>query len=32
MADMAAKFAAELERVLRLYPTQWFNFYDFWKE
>ena len=32
MADMAAKFAAELERVVRLYPTQWFNFYDFWKE
>ncbi len=32
MADMAAKFAAELESVVRLYPTQWFNFYDFWKE
>ena len=31
MADMAAKFAAELERVVRMYPTQWFNYYDFWK-
>ncbi len=31
MADMAAKFASELERVVRMYPTQWFNYYDFWK-
>lgn len=23
-------YAAELERILRLYPTQWFNYYDFW--
>ena len=24
--------AADLERVVRAYPTQWFNFYGFWKD
>ncbi|HNW75327.1 MAG TPA: hypothetical protein PKJ28_00425 [Bacteroidales bacterium] len=24
-------FVAEMEKVIRLYPTQWFNYYDFWK-
>lgn len=28
---MAREFAAYLEDVVRQYPTQWFNFYDFWK-
>ena len=28
---MANEFAANLENVVRMYPTQWFNFYDFWK-
>ena len=32
MTDMARNFAAELESVVRMYPTQWFNYYDFWKE
>ena len=32
MADMAKKFASELENVVRMYPTQWFNYYDFWKD
>ena len=32
MADMARQFSAELENVVRMYPTQWFNYYDFWKE
>ena len=32
MTDMARSFAAELEKVVRMYPTQWFNYYDFWKE
>ena len=32
MTDMARNFAAELENVVRMYPTQWFNYYDFWKE
>lgn len=30
-AAMAEEFAGLLERVVRRYPTQWFNFYDFWK-
>jgi KDO2-lipid IV(A) lauroyltransferase len=25
-----ARVAADLERVIRLHPTQWFNFYRFW--
>lgn len=28
---MAREFAAHLETFIRRYPTQWFNFYDFWK-
>ena len=32
MTDMAKKFAFELENVVRMYPTQWFNYYDFWKD
>ena len=31
MADLAQKFASLLEEMVRRYPTQWFNFYDFWK-
>lgn len=30
MTAMAQRFAAELEEIVRLYPTQWFNYYDFW--
>ena len=30
MQDMAQKFADQLEAMVRLYPTQWFNYYDFW--
>ncbi|MCR5709198.1 MAG: lysophospholipid acyltransferase family protein [Bacteroidales bacterium] len=29
--SMAEAFAGCLESVVRKYPTQWFNFYDFWK-
>jgi predicted LPLAT superfamily acyltransferase len=25
-------FAGEMERILRLYPLQWFNYYDFFDE
>jgi predicted LPLAT superfamily acyltransferase len=25
-------FAKELEAIVRKYPTQWFNYYEFWKE
>ena len=28
---MARDFAVQMEDVVRQYPTQWFNFYDFWK-
>lgn len=29
---MAFAFASELERIVRKYPFQWFNYYDFWKK
>ena len=25
-------YVAELERLLKLYPTQWYNYFDFWKD
>lgn len=28
--QLAEAFVAELEKRVREYPTQWFNFYDFW--
>ncbi|MDR3297622.1 MAG: lysophospholipid acyltransferase family protein [Prevotellaceae bacterium] len=28
--QLATAYAQELERVVRRYPEQWFNFYDFW--
>ncbi len=28
--EYAARFAARLEHYTRLYPYNWFNFYDFW--
>lgn len=28
---LAEAFVAELEGIVRRYPEQWFNFYDFWK-
>ena len=28
---MAKAYASEITEVLRLYPDQWFNFYEFWK-
>ena len=30
MAAMAQSFASELEEIVKQYPTQWFNYYDFW--
>lgn len=27
---LAQRFADELETIVRQYPTQWFNYYDFW--
>ena len=28
---MAKAYAGEVTKILRLYPDQWFNFYEFWK-
>lgn len=30
MEHLSAAYVVELERMVRLYPRQWFNFYDFW--
>ena len=32
MEMLAQAFAAQLEEVVRLYPHQWYNYYDFWDE
>lgn len=31
IAQMAQTFASMLEEMVRQYPTQWFNYFDFWK-
>lgn len=31
MQQLAYSFAKNLEKTIREYPTQWFNYYDFWK-
>lgn len=28
--QLAHSYVAELERILKMYPTQWYNYYDFW--
>jgi len=30
MAQLAQGFAEQLESIVRRYPTQWFNYFDFW--
>jgi len=30
IAQLAHGYTAELERMLRKYPTQWYNYFDFW--
>lgn len=32
IAAIINDYISELEKVLRKYPEQWFNYYDFWKE
>ena len=32
MSQLAQSFASQLEDVVRRYPTQWFNYFDFWKQ
>lgn len=29
--ELTKKYVQELESIVRLYPRQWFNFYDFWE-
>jgi predicted LPLAT superfamily acyltransferase len=31
MEELATAYVAELERMIRMYPAQWYNFYEFWK-
>ena len=28
--ELAAAYAAELERMLTMYPAQWYNYFPFW--
>lgn len=30
-ANLVKSYAAELENIVKQYPLQWFNFYEFWK-
>jgi len=30
LSQLATAYVAELERIVRRYPTQWYNYYDFW--
>jgi predicted LPLAT superfamily acyltransferase len=31
ISDCSDRYVSELEYMLKRYPTQWFNFYDFWE-
>jgi predicted LPLAT superfamily acyltransferase len=31
LKQVVTEYAAELERIVKRYPNQWFNFYDFWR-
>jgi predicted LPLAT superfamily acyltransferase len=31
MAQLSRAYAEELERILKMYPTQWYNYFDFWR-
>ena len=31
ISELSVAYAAEIERMLKLYPTQWYNFYKFWE-
>ncbi|HRN16646.1 MAG TPA: acyltransferase [Xylanibacter oryzae] len=32
MKELAQCFASEMEKIIRKYPTQWFNYFDFWEK
>ncbi len=31
IAQLSQQYIAELERIVRRYPTQWYNYYNFWE-
>ena len=31
VAQLCGAYVAELERIIKIYPTQWYNYFDFWK-
>ena len=31
IAQLSQQYVAELERIVRMYPTQWYNYFDFWE-
>jgi predicted LPLAT superfamily acyltransferase len=31
LEKFVVKYAKEFERILRMYPLQWFNYYNFWE-
>ena len=31
ISELSVAYATEIERMLKLYPTQWYNFYKFWE-
>lgn len=32
VGQLAQAYAQQLEKMLRMYPTQWYNFFDFWED
>jgi predicted LPLAT superfamily acyltransferase len=32
LAEIIGNFAGEMESMVRTYPLQWFNYYDFWEK
>lgn len=32
ITQLLHSYVAELERLLKIYPTQWYNYFDFWKD
>ena len=30
--ELADGYVRELERIIRQYPTQWYNYFDFWNQ
>jgi predicted LPLAT superfamily acyltransferase len=32
IAELANSYIHEVERIIRMYPTQWYNYFDFWTQ